>query len=157
MKFKFPALFSAKPRRIGPVPEINVPDTIPDHHRKFCGDSAKEPRLVRIVTDRQTDRLLRHSPTSHTQLPCRLYPCAPPKSLRRRMAIFVTTFPSLRSGNDKSQKTLQASNFCGGHGTTRTLPSTTGSSGCPSAAWFGSSLSQVKPTAANVTSFTITS
>ena len=54
-KIQISRLFLAKSPRIGPVPEINVPDTIPDHHRKFRGDSAKEPRLVRIVMDRQTD------------------------------------------------------------------------------------------------------
>ena len=37
---------------------------------------------------------------TNTQLPRCQNPCAPPKSMRRRMAIFVTTFPSLRSGND---------------------------------------------------------
>ena len=58
-KFKFPALFSAETRRIGPVPEINVPDTTPDHHRKFRGPRARQLKLVRIVTDRRTttDRL----------------------------------------------------------------------------------------------------
>ena len=55
-KFKFPALFTAETRRIGPVPEINVPDTTPDHHRKFRGPRARQLRLVRIATDRRTDR-----------------------------------------------------------------------------------------------------
>ena len=53
-KFKFPALFKAETRRIGPVPEINVPDTTPDHHRKFRGPRARQLKLVRIATDRQT-------------------------------------------------------------------------------------------------------
>ena len=53
-KFEFPALFSAVPWPIGPVPEINVPDMDPDHHRKFRRNRARQLGLVRIATDRQT-------------------------------------------------------------------------------------------------------
>ena len=41
-----------------------MPDIDPDHHRKFHRDRARELRLVRIVTDRQTDRL------RHGRPPC---------------------------------------------------------------------------------------
>ena len=59
-QFKFPTLFLARTRQIGPVPEIYVPDTFPKHHQKFRGPRAKQLKLVRIATDRQTtDRLRR--------------------------------------------------------------------------------------------------
>ena len=51
-KFEFPALFSAVPWPIGPVPEINVPDMDPDHHRKFRRNRARHLGLVRPATDR---------------------------------------------------------------------------------------------------------
>ena len=52
MKFEFPALFSAEPQPTGPVPEINVPNTDPDHHQQFRRDRTRQLGLVRSVTDR---------------------------------------------------------------------------------------------------------
>ena len=54
-KFKFPALFSAEPRPIGPVPEINVPGTATNHHRKFRRDrSTHIPHRCGTLTIHET-------------------------------------------------------------------------------------------------------
>lgn len=93
-EFQIFRLFSAEPQQIGPVPEINVPDTTPDHHQKFRGDSSKEPTLVRFGTDKRTDRL-RHGRTPSNPLP------RSPNLSAAKIVIFNTTVPLLRSGTDK--------------------------------------------------------
>ena len=76
MKFEFPALFSAEPRPTGPVPEINVPDTDPDHHRKFRRDRTRQLGLVASATDRQTTNYYGFlSPLSLRSPHCTPFPC----------------------------------------------------------------------------------
>ena len=77
-KFKFPAIFALKCGPIRLIPEINVPDIDPDHHRKFRRDRARELGLVRPVTDRQTTTTTtpRQTPPLVGASPLRQNPCA---------------------------------------------------------------------------------